>query len=244
MYKQEQINPYGAKGEKGKLVEAMFNDIAPTYDELNHKMSFNIDKWWRHKAISQLKKYSIANLLDIATGTGDFAMQAAGELPLKTITGIDISQKMLDIAKKKTVVLTQSKQFKFMKADCEHMPFNDNSYDAITSAFGIRNFQNLDNCLVEMHRVLKPNGVLCILELSEPNRFPMKQLFYLYSHSILPLYGRIIAHNSDAYKYLTSTIEAFPQAENMQKVLLKAGFSKVSFRRLTFGICTLFLAIK
>ena len=197
MYKQEEIKPYGKEGEKGKLVEEMFDNIAPTYDTLNHRLSWDIDKGWRKKAIRQLLPFQPKTILDIATGTGDFAIL-----------------------------------------------FDDNSFDAVTAAFGIRNFQNLDQGLSEMYRVLRPNGHLSIVELTTPVSFPMKQLFKLYSHTMLPVYGKLISKDTSAYCYLTKTIEAFPQGEVMLDILRKAGFKNASFKRLTFGICTMYFATK
>ena len=219
-YKQESITPYGNGEEKSKQVEAMFDNIAHSYDTLNHRLSFGIDYLWRKTAIKQLKPYKPQAILDIATGTGDFAIMSAKKLP-----GL-------------------SEVISFKKEDCEHMSYADNSFDAITTAFGIRNFQNLDACLKEMCRVLRKGGQLSILELSRPMRFPMKQLFWIYSHTLLPLYGKLVSRDSEAYTYLISTIESFPQGEEMVGIFKKAGFSEAKFKRLTFGICTCYFAIK
>ena len=244
MYKQEEIKPYGKEGEKGKLVEEMFDNIAPTYDTLNHRLSWDIDKGWRKKAIRQLLPFQPKTILDIATGTGDFAILSAKELRPQKMIGIDISEGMMKIGQKKVEAEGLQHIVSFKKDDCTHLSFADNSFDAVTAAFGIRNFQNLDQGLSEMYRVLKPNGHLSIVELTTPVSFPMKQLFKLYSHTILPVYGKLISKDTSAYSYLTKTIEAFPQGEVMLDILRKAGFKNASFKRLTFGICTMYFATK
>lgn len=244
MYKQEEIKPYGKEGEKGKLVEEMFDNIAPTYDTLNHRLSWDIDKGWRKKAIRQLLPFQPKTILDIATGTGDFAILSAKELRPQRMIGIDISEGMMKIGQKKVEAEGLQYIVSFKKDDCTHLSFDDNSFDAVTAAFGIRNFQNLDQGLSEMYRVLRPNGHLSIVELTTPVSFPMKQLFKLYSHTILPVYGKLISKDTSAYSYLTNTIEAFPQGEVMLDILRKAGFKNASFKRLTFGICTMYFATK
>ena len=244
MYKQEEIKPYGKEGEKGKLVEEMFDNIAPTYDTLNHRLSWDIDKGWRKKAIRQLLPFQPKTILDIATGTDDFAILSAKELRPQRMIGIDISEGMMKIGQKKVEAEGLQHIVSFKKDDCTHLSFDDNSFDAVTAAFGIRNFQNLDQGLSEMYRVLKPNGHLSIVELTTPVSFPMKQLFKLYSHTILPVYGKLISKDTSAYSYLTKTIEAFPQGEVMLDILRKAGFKNASFKRLTFGICTMYFATK
>lgn len=244
MYKQEEIKPYGKEGEKGKLVEEMFDNIAPTYDTLNHRLSWDIDKGWRKKAIRQLLPFQPKTILDIATGTGDFAILSAKELRPQRMIGIDISEGMMKIGQKKVEAEGLQHIVSFKKDDCTHLSFADNSFDAVTAAFGIRNFQNLDQGLSEMYRILRPNGHLSIVELTTPVSFPMKQLFKLYSHTILPVYGKLISKDTSAYSYLTKTIEAFPQGEVMLDILRKAGFKNASFKRLTFGICTMYFATK
>lgn len=244
MYDQEKIKPYGKQGDKGQLVEEMFDNIAPTYDALNHRLSWDIDKGWRRKAIGLLAPFHPQSILDIATGTGDFAILTAQMLHPKQLIGADISEGMMNIGKEKVEKLGLADIVSFKKEDCMAMSFEDNTFDAVTAAFGIRNFQDLDQGLKEMCRVLKKGGHLSIAELTTPVSFPMKQLFRVYSHTFLPVYGKLISKDSSAYSYLTATIEAFPQGEKMMEILKKAGFSKVSFRRLTFGICTLYFAEK
>ena len=244
MYKQELINPYGKDGEKGKLVEQMFNNIAPTYDILNHRLSWDIDKSWRKKAISQLLPFNPQSILDIATGTGDFAILSAEMLSPKQMIGVDISDGMMTIGRQKVEAKGLQDIVFFKKEDCTNLSFEDNSFDAVTAAFGIRNFQDLDRGLSEMCRVLKQGGHLIIVELTTPICFPMKQLFKIYSHTILPIYGRIISKDTNAYHYLINTIEAFPQGERMVEILRDIGFKEPKFTRLTSGICTMYFATK
>jgi demethylmenaquinone methyltransferase/2-methoxy-6-polyprenyl-1,4-benzoquinol methylase len=244
MYKQETIKPYEEGEEKAKQVEEMFDNIAPNYDTLNHRLSWDIDKGWRRKAIEQLKAFKPKKMLDIATGTGDFAILAAQMLSPEELIGADISEGMMEIGRKKVKQASLDNIISFKKEDCLSLTFADNTFDAVTAAFGIRNFQDLDKGLSEMCRVLKPGGHLSIVELTQPVSFPMKQLFWIYSHTFLPLYGKIVSKDKSAYRYLTATIEAFPQGETMMDILKKAGFSNAQFRRLTFGICTLYLASK
>ena len=243
MYGQEVIKPYG-EGEKAKQVEEMFDNIAPSYDKLNHRLSWNIDKGWRRKAIRQLAPFKPKTLLDIATGTGDFAILAAEMLHPQKLVGADISEGMMEIGKKKVREKGLQDIISFDKEDCLHLSYQDETFDAVTAAFGIRNFADLDSGLHEMQRVLRKGGHLSIVELTSPVSFPMKQLFHVYSHTVLPVYGRLISKDTSAYSYLTKTIEAFPQGEQMVEILHKAGFSEASFKRLTFGICTMYFARK
>ena len=245
MYQQETITPYSPNtADKARQVETMFDNIAPTYDRLNHRLSWNIDRYWRRKAIDRLVPHRPKTILDIATGTGDFAIQAAQTMPGATVTGADISEGMMKIGAQKVEQAGLSQQVHFQREDCMQLSFADDTFDAVTAAFGIRNFANLDRGLSEMCRVLKPGGRLVIVELTTPVRFPMRQLFHVYSHTVLPLYGRLISHDTSAYSYLTRTIEAFPQGERMMDILQKAGFAEANFQRLTFGICTLYYSTK
>ena len=243
MYQQETIKPYN-NGEKTTQVEQMFDNIAPTYDTLNHRLSWDIDRGWRKKAIKQLQPYQPQSILDIATGTGDFAILAAEMLKPARLVGADISEGMMEIGRKKVAERGMQHIISFEKEDCLHLSYADNTFDAVTAAFGIRNFSDLDQGLREMCRVLKKGGHLSIAELTTPVSFPMKQLFHIYSHTILPIYGRLISKDDAAYSYLTKTIEAFPQGEQMVGILKDAGFSEAKFQRLTFGICTIYFATK
>ena len=244
MYEQEKIKPYDGEGEKGKLIEEMFDNIAPTYDTLNHRLSGNIDKGWRKKAIRQLLPFRPKQMLDIATGTGDFAILAAKELKPEHLIGADISEGMMAIGREKVKAAGLGDVISFQKEDCLNLSFPDNTFDAVTAAFGIRNFQNLDKGLAEICRVLKKGGHLSIVELTTPVKFPMKQLFRIYSNTFLLNYAKFISKDKSAYEYLNKTVEAFPQGEKMMEIFQKAGFAKSSFRRLTFGICTMYFAEK
>lgn len=243
-YEQEKINPYEDGAEKAQQVEQMFNNIAPTYDKLNHRLSWNIDKGWRKKAIRSLKPFEPKVLLDIATGTGDFAILAAQMLHPDKLIGADISEGMMVIGREKVKTAGLQQVISFEKEDCTNLSYPEATFDAVIAAFGIRNFANLDKGLAEMCRVLKPGGHLSIVELTSPVSFPMKQLFHIYSHTVLPIYGRLISKDTSAYSYLTKTIEAFPQGELMVRILKDAGFKQAEFKRLTFGICTMYFATK
>lgn len=244
MYDQEKITPYGNEGHKREQVERMFDNIAHSYDLLNHSLSWGIDKGWRRKAIDSLKPYAPKRMLDVATGTGDFALLAVRRLHPRQLIGADISEGMMNIGRQKVREAGLDGIIQFQREDCAAMSFADDSFDAVTVAYGVRNFEDLDRGLTEMRRVLRPGGQLLIVELTTPRRFPMKQLFAFYSRYIMPLAGKLISKDSSAYRYLPATMAAFPQGEVMQAILCKAGFSEVRFRRFTFGICTMYLAIK
>lgn len=244
MYKQETINPYHQGGEKGEQVEQMFDHIAPTYDLLNHALSMGIDKGWRRRAIDALGQKHPRRILDIATGTGDFAILSAQRIKPHSLVGADISEGMMQVAREKVQKMGLQDTITFQRQDCLHLTFQDASFEAVTVAYGVRNFQDLDAGLREIHRVLTPGGHLLIVELASPPHFPMKQLFWLYSHVVMPLVGRLVSGDARAYSYLPTTMEAFPQGEVMEGILQKAGFSSVYWRRFTFGICTMYLAQK
>lgn len=243
-YPQENIKPYNQDEGKAEQVEKMFDNIAPTYDNLNHVLSLGIDKIWRRKAINMLKPHAPKHMMDVATGTGDFAIQAYRSLYPETLIGTDISEGMMNVGREKVKQAGLDKQISFAREDCTSLSFDENRFDAITVAFGIRNFDNLDKGLAEMYRVLRPGGHLVILELSTPEKFPMKQMYSIYSKLVIPTIGKIMSKDNSAYTYLPESIKAFPQGEIMQKILYKAGFSNVEFKRLTMGICTLYFATK
>ena len=234
-YPQEHIKPYGNDGKKSEQVEEMFDNIAPAYD---------IVRSWRKKAIDTLRPFSPRRIMDVATGTGDFAILACRELQPDMLIGTDIYEGMMNVGREKVKQAHLSDRISFVREDCTSLSFVDESVDAVTVAFGIRNFDGLDKGLSEMCRVLVPGGHLVILELSTPDRFPMKQLFTVYSKAVIPLLGKFISKDNSAYTYLPQSIRAFPQGEIMQGVIRKAGFSEVRFTRLTFGICTLYIAKK
>ena len=242
-YKHEEVKPYSSEGKKREQVEAMFDNIANEYDRFNYLASFNIDRIWRKRAISSLKPFAPRNVLDIATGTGDLALLIEKILKPESIIGCDISEGMMQVAREKCRKRGIT-NIRFEKEDCTALSYPDDSFDALTSSFGVRNFQELEKALGEMHRVLRPGGHLVILELSSPTKFPMKQLFPVYAKYVMPTLGRLFSKDAKAYRYLPESIAAFPQGEVMQGILEKVGFSKVEFRRYTGGICTFYLATK
>ena len=244
-YPQEKVRPQGyGDGSKREQVEQMFDHIAPTYDRLNRTMSMGIDRSWRKKALKALKPHAPQQMLDVATGTGDFAILACSLLHPAQLTGIDISEGMMEVGREKVKAAGLEQTIRFEKQDCTQRTFADETFDAVTVAFGIRNFEHLDRGLSEMCRVLRSGGHLVILELSAPEQFPMKQLYRLYAGCFIPTVGRLISRDRSAYTYLPESIQAFPQGEVMQEVIRKAGFTKVNFKRLTFGVCTLYIAEK
>ena len=239
-----QVTPYKDSSEKKKQqVEQMFDNIAPKYDFLNHFLSLGIDNLWRKKAIRILSGYKTNLLLDVASGTGDFAIAAAKLKPSKII-GFDISEQMLNVGRAKVQRLGLDHIIEFQKGDSEAMPFDDAHFDAITVAFGVRNFENLENGLKEFVRVLKNDGVAIILEFSKPKYFPMKQLYLFYFFGILPLIGRLVSKDSSAYSYLPESVMAFPDDQKFLTILRNVGFSKASQKRLSFGIATIYIAQK
>lgn len=236
--------PYGEGEAKGRQVERMFDEIAPTYDLLNHRLSWGIDRRWRRAAIDSLLPYAPRRILDVATGTADFALLAARRLQPERLLGVDLSEGMLEVGRKKVAEAGLGDIVELRRDDCMQLGLDDNCMDAVTVAYGVRNFENLERGLAEMRRVLRPEGRLVIIELTRPHRFPMRQLFWLYSHLLMPAVGRIVSGNGRAYTYLPATMEAFPQGERMQEILCKAGFRDVRFRRFTFGLSTLYTACK
>ena len=246
MYDQENIKPYSSEGSKREQVEHMFDNIAHSYDLLNHTLSFGIDKIWRNNAIDFLQKNreKTNSVLDIATGTGDFAILAYKRLHPQRIVGCDISEGMMEIGREKVRKAGLDEKIKFQNEDCGQMSFQDNEFDTVISAFALRNFQNLDQCLYEMHRVLAPGGHLSVVDLCTPVSFPMKQLFYIYKKVVMPTLGKLLSKDATAYSYLPETMDAVPQAERMQAIIEKAGFQNANYKRLLFGMCILYTASK
>lgn len=202
-----------------------------------------IDIIWRKKAIAQLKEIQPKTILDVATGTGDFALEAMSLNPDK-ITGVDISVGMLELGKEKIAKKKLSDKIEMVVGDSENLPFEDNTYDAATVAFGVRNFENLQKGLADIYRVLRPGGKLVVLELSTPTKFPIKQLFGFYFNNILPLFGKMLSKDDSAYTYLPESVNAFPDGEDFKKVMTAAGFERNTSRSLTFGICSLYTGVK
>lgn len=241
----EQITPYKDKNAtKKEQVADMFNNISKTYDFLNHFMSLGIDILWRKKAIGELKKVKPQLMLDVATGTGDFAFEAIQILNPAKVIGVDISQGMLDVADEKIKKRGLADRFEVRLGDSEKLLFEDNTFDAVTVAFGVRNYENLEQGLSDMLRVLKPGGKIVILEFSKPQKFPIKQLYNFYFNSITPAIGKMFSKNNDAYKYLPESVAAFPDGKNFLTLMHKVGFQDPKFQPLTFGISSIYTAVK
>jgi demethylmenaquinone methyltransferase/2-methoxy-6-polyprenyl-1,4-benzoquinol methylase len=230
------------EGKKEK-VKSMFNDIAPKYDLLNHVLSMGIDKLWRKKVRKQLAEIKPERILDIATGTGDLAIELARLNP-KEIIGADIAVDMLKVGEKKIQKKGLDKIIKLEQGDAENMKFETGYFDAVTVAFGVRNYENLLKGLKEMHRVLRPGGKVAILEFSKPSAFPVKNLYNFYFKNILPNIGKKVSKNDEAYTYLPESVQQFPEGRNFMKVMKEAGFTQISQERLTFGIATLYTGLK
>jgi demethylmenaquinone methyltransferase/2-methoxy-6-polyprenyl-1,4-benzoquinol methylase len=239
-----QVTPYKISKESKKLqVATMFNNIAPKYDFLNHILSFGIDILWRRKAIRQLKKLNPKTILDIATGTGDFAIEALRLNPEKVI-GIDISEGMLEIGREKMKQKGFSSKIDLQQGDSENLQFETAYFDAGIVAFGVRNFENLEKGLTEISRVLKPDGMLVVLEFSKPKNFPVKQLYSFYSTYILPSIGKLFSKDNSAYTYLPESVQAFPDGNNFVEILKKCNFKEAKAISLTFGIASIYVAKK
>lgn len=244
----EAVNPYDNERDKEQQVEQMFDSIAPSYDFMNTAMTFGLHRRWRDKALGEavksLPKGGKVNVLDVATGTGDVAFRLHSLLPEASVCGIDLSQGMLDVALAKLKALPEPGRslLSFSRADCLSLPFPDNAFNLITVAYGVRNFSNLLKGLSEMRRVLAPGGVLCVVELSVPKGALTGFAYRLYSRRLIPLAGRIVTGDSRAYSYLPESIAAAPQRDDMADVMREAGFSDVSWKELTFGAVTYYLA--
>lgn len=239
MKNHDKITPYQSGAAKKQQVEQMFDNIAPRYDFLNHLLSMGIDKLWRKKAVKIISKIQPKHIMDIATGTGDFAIELSKLKPEK-IVGLDLSQQMLNFGKVKIKDKGLEGMIEMVQGDSENLPYSDNSFDAISVGFGVRNFENLERGLAEMYRVLKPGGVATILEFSKPKVFPVKQLFYFYFHFILPVIGKVFSKDQRAYNYLPESVEAFPEGKEFVKILEKQGYKSIECTSLTFGISTIY----
>jgi demethylmenaquinone methyltransferase/2-methoxy-6-polyprenyl-1,4-benzoquinol methylase len=243
-YGSETIRPYNEEESKKTQVTRMFDHIAGKYDLLNHTLSMGIDKQWRRKGIAFLQPFAPANILDIATGTGDLAIALCRSLKPERLMGVDISEGMMDVAKQKVADAGFSEHIQFEKQDCLALTYDDNTFDAVTVAFGIRNFENIQKSISEMYRVLKPGGHVMILELSTPEHFPMKQLYRIYSRFVIPNIGRLVSKEGAAYRYLPESIKVVPQGKVMTELLTKEKFVDAHSKTLTFGICSLYTATK
>ncbi|MCF6223530.1 MAG: bifunctional demethylmenaquinone methyltransferase/2-methoxy-6-polyprenyl-1,4-benzoquinol methylase UbiE [Flavobacteriaceae bacterium] len=240
----KRVIPYKeSKLGKKEQVTQMFDTVSSNYDFLNRVLTFGIDVSWRKKVVNFVCAQKAKNVLDIATGTGDLAIMLA-QANIDKVTGLDISAGMLNVGKKKIVTLNLEDKIDMILGDSENLPFSDHSFDAITVGFGVRNFENLEQGLNEIYRVLKPKGVFVVLETSQPTKFPIKQGFAFYSKSIIPTVGKMLSKDKNAYQYLPESAAAFPYGEKFNNILLKIGFNSSKIYPQTFGAATIYRAIK
>jgi demethylmenaquinone methyltransferase / 2-methoxy-6-polyprenyl-1,4-benzoquinol methylase len=238
------VVPYKEENSSKKAqVAKMFDNISHRYDFLNHFLSLGIDKGWRKKAVKLLEPLKPRNILDVATGTGDFALQSLQLNPEKII-GVDISEGMLDVGRKKIRERKLDHRVELRSGDSENLPFEENKFDAVTVGFGVRNFENLERGLQEIFRVLKPGGMAVILEFSRPRTFPFRQVYSFYFKFILPKIGRIVSSDKAAYTYLPESVEAFPDGDDFIHILQQVGFKNTKCRSLTFGISSIYIGTK
>lgn len=238
------VVPYKDRSEsKRTQVAEMFDTISPKYDFLNHLLSGGVDIYWRKRAIKLLKKAQPKQILDIATGTGDFALEALSLKPEK-VTGVDISEGMLSVGRKKIEKLGLQEKIEFIKGDSENLPFSDNYFDAVIVSFGVRNFENLLAGLSDMCRVMRKGGTCIVVEFSKPKVFPFKQLYNFYFKYILPSIGKIVSKDSSAYSYLPESVQAFPDGSDFLSIFEQAGFKNTKCIPLTFGICSIYIGQK
>lgn len=238
------VKPYSnSEKSKKEQVAGMFNNIAGKYDLLNHVLSMNIDKLWRKKVVRKLAKHQAQRILDVATGTGDLAIAALRANP-ERIDGIDISDGMLEVGKNKILKKGLDKKIFLQYGDAEAIPFEADTFDALTVAFGVRNFENLDAGLKEMNRVLKSGGLCVVLEFTMPSLFPFKQLYGFYFKNILPLIGRMVSKDTSAYTYLPESVKAFPQNQQFINRMEVAGFTQNKFQTLSLGIAAIYTGFK
>jgi len=236
----EDVKPYNREGENKKAqVARMFDNISRRYDFLNHFLSLGIDFYWRKRAIAQLKELQPKTILDVATGTADFAVEALSLKPEEVI-GVDISEGMLKYGKQKLIKRGLDKKIRLILGDSEKLPFKDNNFDAVIVAFGVRNFENLGKGLSDMYRVLKKGGEVVILEFSKPQGVPFKQIYNFYFNFILPNIGKLVSKDDSAYRYLPESVRAFPDGDSFLKLLNKTGFTQTKSISLTFGICSIY----
>lgn len=237
------MHPYNLNTSKKSEIRAMFNNIALRYDFLNHFLSFGIDVLWRKRLIRMLIKTHPKRVLDLATGTGDLAIMAADK-KIPQIDAVDLSKNMIEVGKIKVQKKNLSKHISFSCGDAEKIDASANTYDAVTVAFGVRNFENLEQGLTEIYRVLKPQRPVFILEFSQPQGFPIKQLYAFYSFTVLPLIGKIISKDRQAYTYLPESIQEFPSGNDFLKIMQHAGYKKCMAKSLSFGIATIYSGFK
>ena len=244
-YSHDRIVPFSDSelGKKQQIAE-MFDKIAFRYDFLNRFLSGGVDVYWRKRAIREIRGLTTANVLDVATGTGDMAIMLSRYLPQARITGVDISEGMLEVGRQKLTRMRLDNRISLQPGDSEALPFPNDSYDAVTVAFGVRNFENLENGLQEMKRVLKPGGKLVVLEFSQPRTPVIRQLYKMYMRMIAPRIAGIASSNRDAYRYLNNSVQAFPEGERLIGILENCGFANPGLKRLSLGICSVYTGEK
>lgn len=239
-----QINPYkNSNLGKKQQVEQMFDTISGNYDSLNRMISLGTDQGWRRKVLRMVSAKNPETILDIATGTGDLAILLS-KSNAKRIVGLDLSAGMLEVGKEKVKALGLQNKIEMVQGDSENLPFEDNTFDAITVAFGVRNFETLEKGLAEILRVLKPNGIFVILETSVPTKFPFKQGYNFYMKSLMPLMGKMFSKDQKAYEYLSESAQNFPYGEALNNILRKVGFKNVQHSPQTMGVATIYSASK
>jgi demethylmenaquinone methyltransferase / 2-methoxy-6-polyprenyl-1,4-benzoquinol methylase len=240
----KEITPYNQSEDKKEQVAAMFDNIAHKYDFLNGFLSLGIDKYWRKRMLSNLKGLEDIKMLDVATGTADVAIAAAKFDNVKSILGVDISRNMLDIGIAKIKNLNLDRKISLELGDSENLRFEDNSFDVVTVAFGVRNFEDLNKGLSEINRITKQGGKLIVLEFSKPKLFPFKQLYNIYFKYVLPLIGKLTSKDNRAYTYLYESVQSFPDGERFMEELIKTGYTSNSCTSLTLGICSIYVGYK
>ena len=240
----ENVKPYDSKRPKHEQVEEMFDSIAPAYDFMNRAMTLGIDKLWRRKAVRMVAARSPRRLLDVATGTADLAISLARRIPGLEVTGIDLSEEMLAVGRRKVERAGLEGRVSLTKADCLALPFPDASFDCVTVAYGVRNFEHLDRGYAEMARVLRPGGLLCVVELSVPASRLVLPLYRFYTRAVIPAVGRLVSGDSSAYTYLPQSVAAMPQGERMLALMREAGLESPRLLPLTFGVCTIYTACR
>ncbi|MEJ6499152.1 MAG: bifunctional demethylmenaquinone methyltransferase/2-methoxy-6-polyprenyl-1,4-benzoquinol methylase UbiE [Cryomorphaceae bacterium] len=238
----ETVKPYHAEGSKKEQVADMFNAISGRYDLLNRTLSFGIDVLWRKRTVAAIRKLGAKEILDVATGTGDLAIALHKGIRDSKIQGVDISAGMLDVGRKKITRKGLDPHIPLHLGDGESLPFEAGQFDAVTVAFGVRNFEHLAQGLVDMKRVLRPGGALAVLEFSQPERFPFRQFYFAYFKHILPTIGKWVSKDASAYTYLPASVEAFPYGEGFAIKLRDAGYTDITIKPLTFGIASLYIA--
>lgn len=241
----ENIKPYNDElSGKGQQVEKMFDSIAPAYDLMNHAMTLGIDKLWRRKAVKMIRRHGATKILDVATGTGDLALMMARRLDPISVIGVDLSAKMIEIGRRKVTAAGLGDVVKMTVGDCLDLAYPDETFDCVTVAYGVRNFEDLERGYSEMFRVLQPGGMICVIELSTPSSPIVRPLYSVYSNKVIPAVGRIVSRDASAYTYLPRSIAAVPQGEQMLEIIRNAGFVNAEFRTLTLGVCTIYSAVK